>query len=297
MDLFHEIIKKIGEELGVKVTLLSDDWITVLEKENKIHYIEAYRFDINNCCIAGIMDDKGLFYDLLRYKNIPIIEHKVIFKNYNSYEVLDYFNSHQQEIIVKGCVGNSGKEVYKITKEEDLFKVIDKLFIKEYSIALQPFYHILNEYRVIVLNNEVQLIFGKIKPFVIGDGKKNVLALAREIEFFKDENEIEKASYIPKLGEKVDLSFKFNLSNGAKSFTDIDENLKKKIIDLALKVTKETNISFASVDIIYTEKQELMVMEANTGVFMNNFIKQNANGYEKAYNVYKAAIKAMFDIK
>ena len=37
MKEFNNIIKKIGEELGIKVTLLSGDWVTILEKNNQIH--------------------------------------------------------------------------------------------------------------------------------------------------------------------------------------------------------------------------------------------------------------------
>ena len=36
MNEFSEIIKKIGEELGIKVTILSDGWTTILEKDNII---------------------------------------------------------------------------------------------------------------------------------------------------------------------------------------------------------------------------------------------------------------------
>ena len=70
MKEFHKLIKRIGEELGIKITLLSDDWTIVLEKDNRIHYITGYQFDLNHHAIGNILDDKGLFYDLLNYKNI-----------------------------------------------------------------------------------------------------------------------------------------------------------------------------------------------------------------------------------
>lgn len=295
---FHEMIKKIGEELDIKVTLLSDNWVTVLEKNGKIHYITDYQFDLNHHAIGNIMDDKGLFYDLLNYKNIPVIEQYVIFSNYDKQNVLDYFNYHDNKIVVKANISNAGREVFKVNDENTLFKIIDKLLLKQYSISLCPYYDIKNEYRVIILNGKIRLIFGKTKPFIIGDGKKNVLELAKEYnEYYKDHPEkIENKNYIPGKDEKIELSFKFNLSSGAKTFTKIEDNLKNEITSLALKVANELNITFASIDIVDVNNK-LLVMEANSGVTLNIYILQNEDGYNIAYNIYKDAIKLMFEDK
>ena len=295
MKEFHKLIKRIGEELGIKITLLSDDWTIVLEKDNRIHYITSYQFDLNHHAIGNILDDKGLFYDLLNYKNIPVISQYVIFNNYDKNKVLEYFIKNNRVLVIKANISNAGREVFKVDNESDLFKIIDKLLLSQYSISLCPYYNIKNEYRVIVLNNEIRLIFGKIKPVVIGDGKRSVKELAINYNNYYKEHEekINNPTYIPKLNEKIELSFKFNLSSGAKTFTDIPMELKNKITNLALKVTKSLNITFASVDIIDVDNK-LLVMEANSGVTLNKYILHN-NGYKVAYNIYKDAIKLMFD--
>lgn len=296
MDNFHKMIKKIGEELEIKVTFLSEGWTIILEKNNQIHYITGYQFDVNNHGIGNIMDDKGLFYDLLIYKGLPIIEHYVIFKNYDKKEVLDYFLDNNQEIIVKGNISNAGREVFKINDKEKLFEIIDSLLLKQFSVSLCPFYHIKNEYRIIVLDNKIRNIFGKKKPIVIGDGKKTIQELAFEYsDYYKSHSSlISNPTYIPLLNEEIELNFKFNLTSGAKTFTNIPSDLKKKLTNLALNVTKVLNISFASVDIVYTENNELLVLEANSGVTMNNYILQNDDGYKIAHDIYLDAIKMMF---
>ena len=295
-DSFNEMIKKIGEELKIKITLLSDGWTKVLEKDGLIHYITGYSFDLNNHAIGNILDDKGLFYELLKYKNIPIIEHYVIFNNYNKSDIINYFNKHNKEIVVKANISNAGKDVYKVNNLNKLFEIIDSLLLKQYSISLCPYYHIKNEYRVIILNGEVRNIFGKIKPKVIGNGKKSVLELAKEYSdyYIIHEEKIDNPNYIPKLNEQIELSFKFNLSSGAKIFTNIPNDLKNKISNLALSVSNLLDITFASIDIVYTEENELIVIEANNGVTMNNYILQSKNGEQIAYNIYKDAIKLMF---
>ena len=68
MQEFNNLIKEICDELNINITLLSDNWLTVLEKDNNINYIQGYKFGLNNHALGNIIDDKGLFYDLLTYK-------------------------------------------------------------------------------------------------------------------------------------------------------------------------------------------------------------------------------------
>lgn len=297
MQEFNKLIKEIGEELNIKVTLLSDNWLTILEKDSNIKYIQGYKFSLNDHGLGNIVDDKGLFYDLMIYKNLPIIEHFVIFKDYNKKIILDYFNNHNKEIIVKGNIGTCGKEVFKINDEQSLFSKIDELFKSQFSISLCPYYDIVNEYRVIVLNHEPRLVYGKKRPVVIGDGISTLkeLAYAFNESYYGDKKHLNKLSnYIPKKDEQVTLNFQFNLSNGAKLFLDIDEELKEKLIELALGVSKQTNLIFGSIDIILTSDNKLMIMEANSGVMMNNLMNLIPNGREIAKSIYSDAIKLMF---
>ena len=298
MDIFNEIMLKIGEELDIKVTLLSDNWLTVLEKDNQIHYVQGYKFELNNHGIGNIIDDKGLFHDLLVYKNLPIIEHKNIFEVYDKKDVLSYFHKNNNTLIVKGNIGTCGKEVYLVKDEDDLFKKMDLLLLSQSSISLCPYYDIKNEYRVIVLNNEARVIYGKIRPKVVGDGVNNLQNLAIKFNDYYRNFKLDKGNYIPKKNEEMLLNYQFNLSNGAKMFTDIDKDLKEKIKNLALTVAQKTNLTFGSIDIIHTVDNELLVLEANSGVMMNNFIRLNGQkGYEIAYNLYCDAVKMMFEKK
>lgn len=299
MNEFHNIIKEIGEELGIKVTLLSDGWLIILEKDNQIHYINGYKFDLNNHGIGNVLDDKGLFYDIMFYKDLPTIERLSIYERYNKEKILDYFRKNNNKLIVKGNIGTCGNSVYLVKDETDLFNKMDKLLLKQDSISIEPFYDIINEYRVILLNGEVKIIYGKERPTIIGDDRSTVKELAIKFnDYFKDNSKIIKnPDYIPKLNEIIEIDFRFNLSCGARLFTEIDNELKNKVMDIAKLVTRKLDIAFASVDIIYTRDNRLLVLEANSGVMMDNYIKQCNNGRINAYNVYKEAIKVMFNIK
>lgn len=296
MSEFNNIIKEICNELDIKLTFLSDNWVMILEKDNKIKYIEGNHFSINNQTIGNIMDDKGLFYDLMIYKNYPIIKHKVIFKETNKEEIINYFNENNQEIIVKANIGSCGKEVFLVNNQDELLNLTSKLFINQYSLSLCPYYDILHEYRAIILNGECKLIYGKRRPLVIGNGKSSLLELAKNFNneyFSKIENQTFDINYIPKKDEEVLLNFQFNLSKGSISFLEIDSNLKDKIINLAKNVANDLDIKFASIDIIETINHELLIMEANSGVTISKFINQHKGGYNITYNIYKDAIIEM----
>lgn len=298
MKEFNNIIKEICQELKIKLTNLSDGWVMVLEKNEKIKYIESNRFSLNDQVIGNIMNDKGLFYDLMIYKKIPIIEHKVIFKDTDKKKIIDFFNENKRNIIVKSNIGMCGKEVFLINNEKELLNKVNELLNSQYSISLCPYYDILHEYRVIVLDDEAKLIYGKIRPKIIGDGKSNLLTLAKKFNeeyFSKPDNQDFDINYVPLLNEEIILNFQFNLSKGSLSFMEIDSNLKSKIMNLALNVCKSTNIRFASIDIIETVDHELLIMEANSGVTISKFISQQKDGYKIAYSVYKNAIIKMFE--
>ena len=298
MKEFNEIIKKIGEELEIKVTLLSDNWTTVLEKDNEIHYIVGHKFDLNGHGIGNIMDDKGLFNDLMKDKGFPIIEELSFYKEYNKEQVLKYFKKNNSTLIVKSSIGTCGRSVFLVDNEKDLLDTMDMLFKKRNTVLLEPYYDIKNEYRVIVLNNKVRIIYGKEKPIVIGDGIHTVLELAIKFnEYFKENNEnIKNPDYVPYEKEVIELDFRFNLSQGSKMFTDIDFDLKNKLSNIAIEVSKSLNITFASIDIIHTKDNKLLVLEANSGIMMDNYIILSKDGYNDAYNLYKDAIKKMFNI-
>ena len=55
------------------------------------------------------------------------------------------------------------------------------------------------------------------------------------------------------------------------------------------------NINFASIDIALTEDKKIFVMEVNGSVCMNKFSEIIPNGYNIAKEIYKKAIRKMFE--
>lgn len=305
------IIKEIANNLNIECHILSEGWIAQLKKEQKYRYIVGFKFDLNTQATSQLCDDKYALYSIFKNHNIPIIEHKILYNESTmklylndestKQQAYNYFNEHRKDVVLKANIGTCGNQVYHITTLDNLDKVMDKLFINNNTISICPFYPIKHEYRLIYLNGNCELIYGKIRPIVTGDGHKNLITLLKEFNpfYFSKANILDnfnyKEDYVPKKGEIIEYNWQFNLSRGANVFLDIDENLKKRLIDLALKAANVINLRFGSIDIIEDTNGNLLVLEINSGVMMENICHLLPDGERIAYNIYEKAIKAMFE--
>lgn len=302
---FNKMIKEMCDKNNIKCTFLSKNWVIKLEKDDMTRYITGNKFDLNGHALGNIMDDKYAFYEVMKDENIDIIEHKILYKNdnkneyakdCNSYEIaLNYFYKNNCDIVLKSNCGACGNEVFHITDEKSLYETLDNLFINNFSISMCPFYKIKNEYRVIILDDEIKLIYGKINPKVIGDGFSTLKELLIKFNYsYYNNKAIKNENYIPSKGEEINYDFRFNLSQGSKIFLDIKEDIKKEITELAKKVTKTTGIRFSSIDIVELYDSSILVMEANSGVTINKACNFIDDGYDIAYKIYEQAIQKMF---
>ena len=304
---FKEIIEQVCNENKIKYKLLSNDWIIMLEKDGKTRYICGYKFDLNGHGIGLITDDKFALYEVLKTKDIPVIEHKIVYNkdNHNDYAmdcntyeyVKDFFFKHNQNIVIKPNNGMCGYDIFNITDINEIDTILDKLFIKNFSISICPFYNIKHEYRVIMLDGESKLVYRKYLPIVIGDGKKTLreLLLKFNNDYFQGKLQDSKYDRILAKCEKFQYDWKFNLSQGAIAKRLEDEELYEKLTKIAKQVCRETNLKFANVDIIETTNNDLLVLEANSGVMIEKYVDLNPDEYITAKEIYAVAIEKLFN--
>lgn len=299
---FRKLIENICKEENIEYKLISEDYVMVLSKDNKTKYISGVKFGLNDHALGRIIDDKYAFYDLCKLKKLPIIEHNILFNpnsklGNNTYELIDeYFKDYNGDVVIKPNNGYEGKDVYHITDKEELIKISNKLFETNYSVSICPFYKIDNEYRVVVLNNNIELIFEKHKPVVIGDGIKTIKELLLELNpyYFSEVNLDNSLDKILPKDEIYEYDWRFNLSKGATAKVVNDSELYKKLSDIAIDVCKNIGANFITVDIIKCNNN-LYLMESNSGVFISkvcNFIDKDLKITKE---IYRKAILAMFN--
>lgn len=309
MKNLQRIIKQIALENNLSYEVLSCDLIIKLTKDNKIRYINGYKFGLNSHSLGLILDDKYATYELLNSLGISVCKHHILFrptnhnsyaKNYNSFDYCyDLFLKYNKNVILKVNNGTCGDGVYHITTKKELKKVYNHLLKYNFSISLCPYYDIKNEYRVILLNNEIKIMYGKINPVVIGNGKDKLIDLLKDfnINYFGYKANLKKNinyNKVLKKDEKFIYDFKYNLSKGSIITEDIDKETKSIISKMAKDVSKKINLGFGSIDIIKTNDDKYYVLEINSGVMIENYIKLTNDGFKKAKKVYEEAVLEMF---
>lgn len=311
---FHSIINEICKELDIKVEKLSYGWILKLTKDDKVRYIVGNNFSLNLEASSIIIRDKCATYEVLNSFGIPAVKHKILFnprdradyvpKEGNDFVIENEFLKYSK-LVVKPNTGFEGNGVTLCHTLDEALVAKDKLFKTNTSISICPYYDIDKEYRVFYLNGNAELIYGKEKPYVIGDGKSTLKELISKIDLPKKDVVTENLSLldlsnIPNLGQKVEVSWKYNLSGGAKPFvvernSEEEKELYDRILELALKAGKATNIGFATIDIIRTKDDNLYVLEINAGVSTNIFAQTVEGGRKIIKCIFKKALKNMFN--
>lgn len=308
MKEYIQILKEICNEKNINMKLLSKDYVIMLEKGEKRKFIHGYKFSNNDHALGNILDDKYATYDVLKELDIPVCEHKIIYSSNNTNEyatgcnsiedIIKYYEENNKDVVVKPNCSTCGIGVYRINNIEELKQKTEKLLKNNFSISICPYYNIKIEYRLIVVNGQVEIIYGKVKPTVMGDGINSIRDLLKSFNpnYFNNNKSLEQETYdrILQKNEIYEYNWQFNLSRGANIITDINEEMANKLIQLANIVISKMDLKFCSIDIVEIEDKDLKVLEINSGVMMKNFIKLHPTGKILAKKIYSKAIAEIF---
>lgn len=293
-----KIVEQYCKNNSITLSKLSADWVLKLTKNEKTRYIIGYQFDLNSSATSAICLDKSTTSEILTLNNIDNVHHELFMPpsiEANWEKMIEFFNKHGK-IVCKTNTGTGGKDVYFINSLKDLEKATNKIFSRDQYISLTPFYDIKNEYRAIILNGEVKLLYTKERQFVIGDGNSSIFELiANKFKSLKkfDLSDIPMDKVLDK-DEKYFISKKHNLGLGAMPKIVTDKNIYNLVSDLAIKSCNAVNGKFVSVDIVETNNT-FKVLEINSGIMMENFSSVSDENYKIAEKIYSEAINLMFN--
>lgn len=303
---FVKIIREICNEENIDFVSFSHDWIFQLHKGGVYNYIIGYQFGLNTASINSICCDKSAASEIMTSLGISNVEHnffmspinqKYVGKHGNWEKLMALLKKHGK-LVCKTNEGSGGRQVYRVSDQYELEYAVFNIFEKSRSMAVSPYYDIENEYRIIVLNGNIKLVYVKQRPYIIGDGLHTIQHLVLEyidkshgkLSLSKiDENDINK---ILCKGEVYYLNWKHNLGNGA--YAQIEDNrfIEDNLSAIIDKAVNKMNIKFASIDIVHCN-DGYKILEINSGVMMEHFSQQDEMSYTIAKEIYKEAILEM----
>ncbi|MFM6199602.1 MAG: cyanophycin synthetase, partial [Dolichospermum sp.] len=117
-----------------------------------------------------VTEGKTFFNDKLRAKspNLSSID-----------DGFNYAESKGFPVIVKPLNLSHGILVTKVYNQTEYYDVADKIFQIKSGLIVEKFYSG-NDYRIVVLDNEVIAAYQRIPLFVVGNGSSNVLELLQQ---------------------------------------------------------------------------------------------------------------------
>lgn len=306
------LITELAHERGIAVHALSHGWILLLQKNGHVRRIFGYDFDLNNAVAQMLAKDKSATSLLLQFHNIPCVEHHLFLRpdiedyapqqgNWGTLKALA--EAHDYQVVCKPNTGTSGQDVYRVRSPRELEWAVQRLFQEYKAIAVAPYYDILREYRVILLDHEVLLTYEKQRPTVTGDGQTPLGELvARALaQCACPESVFQEARYLYRhawhqvlpRGEVRPLIWRHNLAAGAQPVLDLPLEQRKRVVSLARQALEILGLRVAAVDIVETD-EGLRVLEINSGVMMEHFARQHPQGETLARQVYAALLDHMF---
>lgn len=311
--LLPELVKEIAVESGIQLTGFSHDWILRLERGGQARHIFGYNFEINSATAQLVAGDKAAVGDLLAHAGIPAVEHRLFINpTYEGYvpekgnwpDMLAYAQQVGYPLVCKPNSGTGGNEVTRVNNGVELEKAVIHLFRHHRGVCLCPYLHIEQEFRAILLDGQCKLLYTKHRPHVVGDGNSNVFRLIEKLHgegrlpqeqlaevIEQTSNDL---SQIPAVGQEVIIGWKHNLGEGSAPQMVEPGARYDQLVETARRAAAAINIRFASIDMVQADGK-LMVLEINSGVMMEYFVRHAENGRETAKRIYRQAIERMFE--
>lgn len=255
---FVSLINEAAPQAGASVCWLSEDWIARLHKQAAVRYIHGYAFPLNNATSALIATDKVSTFTLLSDTGVTAVPHHLVRipSSGNLAGAADRaLTLVSPPLVVKPCDGAGGLDVYRAESIDDARSLIGRLATRYDALAVCPFEIILNEHRIVMLDNEPQLFFRK------------------ELQ---NQNE-----------------WRHNLRHGAVAVLEESPEVRGDLTAIARRAMQVIGGRFMTVDIIETPTGR-KVLEINGGVTLDRFAAQSPANRACAVDIYREAICRCF---
>ena len=253
--------------LNIKYKVVVPSLMAKFETNGKHWYIINTATPLTNTTSTTIAKRKNLTNMVLSDFHIPVPKQTPLL---SKHDAVDFFNQYK-DIVIKPSQQLGGKGVTLLPRDEGQVIRAYKYALKEskaksdHKVIGEEFIEGEN-YRLLVLGNNVIGIVRRKSAYVIGNGKDSIKKLIenKNIDRKKDilkpitiDNEVKQRlqnlnislSYIPKVNEEVILRYNCNLSTGGTT-QECSKQTHQYYKDIAVKAVRAIGTQFGGVDII-----------------------------------------------
>ncbi|MBW4563759.1 MAG: cyanophycin synthetase [Mojavia pulchra JT2-VF2] len=320
ISIIQRVVDKIGAVLIVDPECKFVGHIT-FKNGNKTVF-RSTQFNINGFGSAEIAKDKGSASFFLRHFGYKVPEGKTFFNDQlcnkiktlrNTDDGFFYAKTLGFPVIVKPLNLSQGILVTKVYNKREYYQVANKILRITAGFIVERF-HSGNDYRIVVLDEEVLIAYQRIPLFIVGDAKSSVLELLhnkqeilnktgrRIINFddFRIKRKLQRQkltfdSVIPK-DSIVYLLDNANLSSGGEA-VDVTETIHPDFKKLAVNITKDMGLRLAGVDIITSDITmpmiEYTIIEVNGSPGLLNYASFGELQIQRVENLYLKLLTAL----
>ena len=275
-----EIIQKIAPRIGAKVLIEPVCGIVgqITFKSGHKSYFRYNTLDLNPVGSSDIAKDKDYADFFMKEMGYPTIPGSKTFFTDSwgkavgaSQRNIDAAFRHAQKlrfpVMVKPNSGSQGSNVALVHNKREFYRAIRAVFKHDRVALVQKPVHG-QDYRLVVLDNEVISAYQRIPLNVMGNGKRTIAQLlkAKQREFTRAGRDTHikhedprirtkllrqglSSASVPKKGVRVYLLDNANLSTGGDS-VDVTGNVHSLFKDAAVRLTKDMGLRLCGVDLM-----------------------------------------------
>lgn len=262
-----------AKKMGLDVEILAPEKnLFQISGNGRSRLFKSTDFGGNTSLGAKITNDKELTYLILGRENFPIAKSMYVkhadFENFNETSI----DGFRFPLVAKPIDQSHGNGVMmNITSFSDLYSKL-AVAIEKYPVLTIQEQITGNEFRIIVVKDEVIFAVNRIPPFVIGDGKSTLIELVeaensgnplrgsdyeKPLSYIRIDSELDhcikqyghsRESVLGK-GQKVVLRSNSNIGTGA-TLADVTDILHPEIRKTCVRACETFGLEIAGLDVI-----------------------------------------------
>lgn len=322
-----EIIERIAPLIEAKVLIEPEYGFVgqITFKNGKKVLFRDRNFNINPQGSSEIARDKGYSDFFLKQFGYKTPESQTCFSDKLNERldikrtIDDGFNYAKKlgfPVILKPNNLSQGTLVVKVHNKREFYTVARKIFKRVSVMIVQRFYSG-NDYRIVVLDNEIISAYQRIPLYIVGDGKFTIAELLKkkqedfiktdrdtviEIDDFRIRGNLKRHHYkfesVLSKGEKLYLLDNANLSTGGDAI-DVTDYIHPDFRELAINISRDMGLRMCGVDVISSDislpLKEYVVIEINSAPGLDNYASMGEKQMRKVDELYLKVLKALED--